>query len=259
MSDQPTHRVSVNATADPEVLRLQFESASRLNTMTVALLRDFRTAVLELRKAPPRALIVSGTRGAFSAGLALDAVLGFDDAAFREMLDLEYDLFGIIERLPFLTIAAIAGPCMGNAAELAMACDYRVAADTVKFGFPEVPVGFMAPTQRITKYLGLAKAKRLLFEGLVLSADQASADDLVDEVVPVDELAERAQSLAERLAKLPPRAIALTKGRLLDTTSTLGRFDASEKSSAFASFNTQDLREGARALLEKRTPTFTGE
>lgn len=199
---------------DGAVAFLRFASGRRGNAIGEPLVRALHERVAEVAADPPRVLVLSGRPDVFSVGADVESVGALDAAAFRAFVELEYALFAAVEELPLVTIAALAGACIGNAAELALACDLRVAQQRTKLGLPEVRAGFAAPAQRLSRYVGIGRAKQLLYSGAVLSAAEAHALGLLNEVVPDGELEAAARRLAAELAALEPRAVRHTKANV---------------------------------------------
>jgi enoyl-CoA hydratase/carnithine racemase len=168
-----------------------------------------------------------------------------------------------LEAMEKPVIAAINGYALGGGAELALACDVRLMSQVEEIGFPEIQLGIFpgaGGTQRLTRLLGPARALHLMIEGRRLTADEAHALGLVDEVVPAERLQQDAREMAERFAAGPTRAIGLLKrcvyqgyGRPLDEGLAIEAAAVSEL------IRTADAREGMEAFLAKRPPRFTGE
>jgi len=159
-------------------------------------------------------------------------------------------------------IAAINGFCLGGGCELALACDVRIAATTARLGQPEVNLGLIpggGGTQRLARLVGVGQAFKLIYSGELISAEEALRIGLIEEVVAPDELMPRARALAAAIARKSPVALRLIKEAIqasLETPLAEGlRLETSLFGVAFAS---EDKREGVRAFLEKRPPSFTG-
>lgn len=178
---------------------------------------------------------------------------------FGSYVDLEYEVFRTVETLPFVTIASIGGLCIGNGAELALCCDLRIGTASCRISFAETRIGFDAPAQRLARYVGLGRAKEILFSGRMISAKEAESLGLLSRVVADDELAEGATAFAEEYAAMAPIALRLTKENIeaafgMDKV----RFEE-ERAAAFTAFRSDDRREGVRAFFERRAPRFTGK
>jgi enoyl-CoA hydratase len=172
-------------------------------------------------------------------------------------------LFARIERFPRPTIAAINGYALGGGCELALACDIRVAADSAKFGQPELGLGIIpaaGATQRLPRVVGLGWAKHLVLTGEIIDAKQALEIGLVTAIMPASQLRVRARELAKRILKQGPLAARLAKLALNASGSV--SLDAGlliETLAQTICYDSADKQEGTAAFLEKRKPKFTGE
>jgi enoyl-CoA hydratase len=200
------------------VARVTFDRAEQRNALSRAMVDDLHAALAALEPRDDlRALVFTGAGGkAFMSGAdiaelrerrAADALEGINSA-----------LFARIERFPRPTLAAVAGFCLGGGCELALACDFRVAGASSRFGQPEVGLGIMAAaggTRRLPALVGLAHARRLLFSGAVIDAAEALAIGLVDRVVPDELVLEAADALLAPILAQAPEAVKRTKAALL--------------------------------------------
>jgi enoyl-CoA hydratase/carnithine racemase len=239
------------------VAHLRFASGRPANTMILPMLLEWLdlTAALAARD-DVRVLLLQGPAGTFSGGADLSRIADMDAETWRTYIETEFALFDAIDRLPFITIGVLDGHCLGNGAELALALDLRVASDRTKFGFPETRIGFQGPAQRLTRFVGIGTAKRLLYDGTVISTDEAQSLGLIDWVVPADELEEKAEAVARQFAELPPLAIRETKRNLAEAYPMPP--DANEIASSLTTSVTEDALEGRTAFFEKRRPVFRG-
>ena len=233
-----------------------------VNAVDLAVIDEFLRVVAELAAdRAVRAVIFTGRERRFCAGAdiaMLQDVSAENQRRARRWVDVQAGL----EAMEKPVIAAINGYALGGGAELALACDFRLMARGGEIGFPEIRLGFFpgaGGTQRLTRLVGPARALRLMMEGRRLTADEARALGLVDEVVPGDLLQQTTRDVAERLAAGPTRALGLLKrcvyqghGRPLDEGLAL------EAEAARELMRTADAREGMAAFLEKRPPRFTG-
>ncbi|HJR60160.1 MAG TPA: enoyl-CoA hydratase-related protein [Vicinamibacterales bacterium] len=171
-------------------------------------------------------------------------------------------LFAKIDRFPKPVIAAVNGYALGGGCELALACDIRVAADTAKFGQPELGLGIIpgaGATQRLPRIVGLGWAKHLVLTGDIIDAKQALEIGLVTAVMPASQLQVRARELARRILRQGPLAARLAKLSL----NASARVDLEsglliETLAQAICYESADKREGTTAFLEKRKPKFTG-
>lgn len=258
MPNTSAGEVTLRRTSGGNVAWLRFASDHPANVITAELLERFLEAVDALEADPPRVLVVSGRDDVFSGGADLGSLRAMSDDAYRAYIAAEYRLFRRVDLLPFVTIAVVAGPCIGNAAELALACDLRLAAESARIGFPEPRVGFVAPAQRLTRFVGIGRAKELLYTGAVLRAAQAQAEGLVTAVAADDRLAHATEEMVATYASYAPVALRLTKEGVGRAYGVSDDHDEAERSAAFATFKTDDFREGSAAALERRQANFNG-
>lgn len=252
--------VTLERSDDGLVATLRFASEHPLNVFTTATLERMRERVREVAAdRAVRVLVITGTDTVFSGGADLNDLNALDDDAYRHYIATEYALFAEVEDLPLVTVAAIAGPCIGNGTELALACDVRICAADARIGLPEMKVGFVAPAQRLTRYVGIGRAKELLYGGRLLPAAEARELGLVTTVT--DDLAAEVGTSARRYAGYAPLALSLTKQgihRCYGLTGDGRAFDDDEQAAAFATFRGPDFAEGRAAALEGRRPVFEG-
>ncbi len=204
------------------------------------------------------AIVLTGSEKAFAAGADIKEMKdkSFIEAYSQNFLS-EWERIGNI-RKP--VIAAVAGYALGGGCELAMMCDFIIAADSAKFGQPEITLGIMpgaGGTQRLTRLVGKAKAMEMCLTGRMMDAAEAAASGLVSRVVPADELVDEALKTANRIAEFSTPIVMMTKesvNRALETSLSEGiRF---ERRLFHAMFATKDQKEGMNAFIEKRTPRF---
>jgi enoyl-CoA hydratase/3-hydroxyacyl-CoA dehydrogenase len=207
-----------------------------------------------------RALIfASANPQLFCAGADIKAFTTMDEAAGRSLLDEMHALLRSFEASAVVTIAAVNAVAFGGGNELAMACDFRLAAESASFGQPEINLGIVpgfGGTQRLPRLIGEAKALELNLVGDPVDAAEAFELGLATRVVPDHELFDTALGWARKLAGQAPLAVQQIK-----RVSAFGDLDAGieAEKQAFASvFETDDAREGIAAFLQKRTPKFTG-
>lgn len=212
-----------------------------------------------------RVLVITGTGRAFSAGEDVRGMKGLAEIGtrgFRRVVRAVHNVFDEIEAMEVPVIAAINGVAAGGGLELALSCDFRFAATTAKLGFPENNVGLIPGSggcSRLVKLVGLARAKRLVMTGEMVTAERALALGLVEELHPPETLLAQAMAFAELLATKAPLALGLGKlvlNKCMDVDLDTGRnFERLGQSILKRS---ADHEEGARAFVEKRKPQFTG-
>ena len=209
-----------------------------------------------------RCIIVTGSERAFAAGADIKEMA---DKSYSQMVAL--NLFGAqcdrIARVKKPVIAAVAGFALGGGCELAMICDFILAADTAKFGQPEITLGILpglGGSQRLIRAVGKSKAMEMCLTGRMMDAAEALASGLVSRVVPASELLAEAVKVAEKIAAQSAPAIAMTKeavNRAQETNLTEGLLF--ERRQFHARFATHDQKEGMAAFAEKRKPVFKDE
>jgi enoyl-CoA hydratase len=235
-----------------------------LNALDRATIDQLRSAFLQLRHdAGVRAVVLTGAgEKAFVAGADIHELERLSPTEAEAYALAGQHVFDLIEHLGKPVIAAVNGFALGGGCELAMACTLRLAADSARFGQPEVKLGVIpgfAGTQRLPRLVGKGRALDLLLTGRMVDAQEALAIGLVNRVVPAADLLGAAKTLAMTLAALPPvalRSIVEAVGRGLEMAFPEAEF--LEAALFGLCFATEDMREGTRAFLEKRIAVFTG-
>lgn len=172
----------------------------------------------------------------------------------------EFDLWQQLSGLPQPSIAAVEGHALGSGFELSVACDFRIAGRGASFGLPEIKIGGGPGIQtlgRLPLLVGLGAARRILLLGDSLTADEAKALGLVDEVAPEGMAVERAIVLAHRLARQPSSSIRFLKAALAAASAAaVARVETEVLDGVEGLFLAPEMREGIHAFLEKRPPDF---
>ncbi|GAB2697389.1 enoyl-CoA hydratase [Kitasatospora kifunensis] len=231
-----------------------------LNALNTQLMNEFVAAAKEFDRDPEiGCLLVTGSAKAFAAGADIKEMqaLEFAEAYLSDWFT-AWDELG---RLRKPIVAAVAGYALGGGCELAMLCDILLAADTAKFGQPEIKLGVIpgiGGSQRLTRAIGKAKAMDLCLTGRMMDAEEAERAGLVSRVVPAGELHDQALAVAQTVAGMSAPAVLMLKesvNRAFETTLAEGvRF---ERRLFHATFATADQKEGMAAFVEKRPPSFT--
>jgi enoyl-CoA hydratase len=204
------------------------------------------------------AIVLTGSEKAFAAGADIKQMKDrlYPDVLFDDFIA----RWETILRVKKPVIAAVAGFALGGGCELAMMCDIIVAADTAKFGQPEINLGVIpgaGGTQRLTRAVGKSKAMDQILTARMMDAAEAERSNLVSRVVPAADLLNEALKIGEKIASLSPVAVVLAKqavNRAFETTLTEGV--RAERSMFFSLFGTPDQREGMAAFAEKRKANF---
>jgi len=250
----------VETTEGVTLIRLNRPEA--LNAFNNQLMDDL-TAALAVAEADAAVgcIVITGSDRAFAAG-----------ADIKEMASKSYaEVYGedfitrnweAVTRCRKPVIAAVAGFALGGGCELAMMCDFIIAADNAKFGQPEINLG-VSPgaggTQRLTRFIGKAKAMDMILTGRMMDAAEAERCALVSRVVPLADLIETAMTAAKKIAALSPNAVKLTKEMVNAAYETpLSQGVMLERRLFHSLFAFEDQKEGMAAFVEKRKPVFTG-
>jgi enoyl-CoA hydratase len=244
------------------VTLIRLNRPEALNALNGQLLDDLSRA-LDAAEADAKVgcVVLTGSEKAFAAGADVKDMLGKTYAeVFKE------DFFAAfarrIERFRKPMIAAVAGYALGGGCELAMVCDFIIAADTARFGQPEINLAVMpgmGGTQRLTRFIGKSKAMDMVLTGRQMDAAEAERSGLVSRVVPADKLLDEAMSAAKRIAALSPLAVLMNK-ELVNTAyeTTLAAGLSVERRLFHSLFAFEDQDEGMAAFVEKRKPQFKG-
>ncbi|RMH49548.1 MAG: enoyl-CoA hydratase [Alphaproteobacteria bacterium] len=206
-----------------------------------------------------RCVILTGSEKAFAAGADIKEM---SEKSFVDMF--EADFFGppaeAIMRFRKPIIAAVAGYALGGGCELAMMCDFIIAADNAKFGQPEINLGVipgLGGTQRLTRVVGKAKAMEMCLTGRFMDATEAERAGLVSRVVPAKDLLDEARAAAQKIAEKSMIAVMAAKEAVNKSYEmTLREGLVFERRLFFSLFATEDQSEGMAAFVEKRSPQF---
>ena len=232
-----------------------------LNALNAALIRELGQA-LDAFEADPAvgAVVLTGSDKAFAAGADIKemAAKTYMQAYVEDFITNGWERITTC-RKP--VIAAVAGFALGGGCEVAMMCDFILAADTAKFGQPEITIGTIpgaGGTQRLTRAVGKAKAMEMVLTGRMMAADEAERAGLVARVVPAAELLDEALKVADKIAALSRPLVMMAKEAVnaaFEMPLAQGiRFERRLFQSIFA---TEDQKEGMAAFAEKRPPVFT--
>ena len=236
------------------------KALNALNSKTIGELED----ALKRLPSSVRALILTGGgEKAFVAGADISEMAQLTDAQAREFAAAGHRTLLKLEELGIPTIAAVNGFALGGGTELALACDLIYASEKAVFGLPEVTLGVIpgfGGTQRLTRLVGKARAKELIFTGGKVDAAKAKEIGLALEVLPADKLLEHCKAVAAKILKVSPLAVSKAK-RVIESgaDADLNAALEVERQGFAALFGSEDQREGMKAFLEKRPATFTGK
>jgi len=243
---------------------VQFNRPNVLNALNSEVLRELDGLMAEIRNDPMVGVVILTGAGekAFVAGADIPVLEMMDVREAKEFARLGQGVFQRIADFEKPVIAAINGFAFGGGLELAMACDIRIASEKAKFGAPEVKLGTIpgfGGTQRLPRLVGEGMAKLLIFSGESIDAQEALRVGLVQKVVPHEALLDKAKRVAATINERSSSAVRLAKASINQGLDVDIRTGNEIEAHTFAhSFATEDLREGVRAFMEKRTPQFSG-
>ena len=245
---------------DDHVATITLNRPDALNALNSHLLQELAQALGELDgNDKVRCIIVTGSAKAFAAGADIKEM---SEKSFVDMYlgDFFEPATDAVARVRKPIIAAVAGYALGGGCELAMMCDFIIAADNAKFGQPEINLGVIAGiggTQRLTRYVGKSKSMDMHLTGRFMDAEEAERAGLVSRIVPAKQLMDESKQAAEKIAEKSVLATIAAKqavNRSYETTLTEGLLF--ERRLFHSLFATEDQKEGMAAFQEKRTAQF---
>lgn len=245
---------------DDHVALVTLNRPDALNALNAELLGELVDALRDAEANDKvRCIIITGSEKAFAAGADITEMV---EKSFAEVFI--GNMFGTIEddfrRIRKPIIAAVSGYALGGGCELAMMCDFIIAADTAKFGQPEINLGVVAGlggTQRLTKYVGKSKSMEMHLTGRFMDAEEAEKSGLVSRVVPAKKLLEEAHAAAQKIVEksaLTTLAVKEAVNRSYETTLAEGLLF--ERRVFHSLFATEDQSEGMSAFIDKREAQF---
>lgn len=248
-------------TKDDGVAILTVNRPKALNALNMETLKELDLAVKSLEKNDDIfVVIITGEGKAFVAGADIGEMSKMSVGEARDFAIFGSSIFRRIELMDKVVIAAVNGFALGGGCELAMCCDIILAGEKAKFGQPEVGLGItpgFAGTQRLSRIVGIKKAKELIFTGGVIGVEEAEKIGLVNHVVPQDELMPKTLEMAKTIASKGQIAVKYAKSAInkgIETNMDTG--DAMESELFALCFANDDQAEGMSAFLEKRKADF---
>jgi len=246
---------------------ITLDRPGKLNAFAGSMREEFAEAVRSMAADDAvRAVVITGAGRAFSAGADIgymrELLERHDTAGFTALVEAGRTVVTAIRETPKPVIASINGPAAGGGANVALACDIRIASDRASIGQTFSRIGLhpdWGGTFFLPRLVGPSRALDLVFTGRMVDADEAMRIGLFDRVVPHGDLAAETAALADAFAAGPPRALALAKRAIYDSRGrTLEEMLNVELEHQLACFRSEDAAEGLRAFLEKRPPAFRG-
>ncbi|WP_410657150.1 enoyl-CoA hydratase [Amycolatopsis sp. lyj-112] len=256
MSEYET--ITVERPAD-RVALITLNRPKALNALNLQAMRDITGAAGELGQDPGvGAIVLTGSAKAFAAGADIKEM---QPQSFSDVYAADWFAgWDALSRVRVPLIAAVSGYALGGGCELAMMCDVLIAAESAKFGQPEITLGVipgMGGSQRLTRAIGKAKAMDLCLTGRMIDAAEAERSGLVSRVVPAESLLEEALAVATKSASMSRPAAMMVKEAVNQAfESTLAEGLRFERRLFHGTFATHDQKEGMAAFTEKRVPKF---
>lgn len=260
MSDTQTQENLILQEVQGRVAVLTLNRPKALNALNDALMDELSAALAKLDADDGiGAIVITGSEKAFAAGADISAMASWSymDVHGSEYITRNWDP---IARVRKPIIAAVSGYALGGGCELAMMCDFIIAADTAKFGQPEIKLGVIpgaGGTQRLPRAVGKSKAMDMVLTGRMMNADEAERSGLVSRVVPADKLLAEATEAATVIASMSLPSVMIAKESVNRAwESSLREGVLFERRVFHSLFSTEDQKEGMKAFIEKRPPVF---
>jgi len=251
-------QITVDIKGGVGIIRLDRPKA--LNALCAELLTELRDA-LDTLEADENigAIVLTGSNKAFAAGADIKEM---QPKTYMDVYSADFltDTEQRISSCRKPIIAAVAGYALGGGCEIAMLCDFILAADNAQFGQPEIKLGTIpgvGGTQRLTRFVGKSKAMEMCLTGRMMGAEEAERAGLVSRIVPVDDLVDEAIKVAGEIADLSQPIVKMAKESVNKSyETTLREGIMFERRLFHSTFSTEDQKEGMSAFVEKRTPEF---
>lgn len=249
---------------------LTFNRPQQGNALSVDLLMDLHLTLKKWAETDDvRVVVITGNSDkAFSSGYDIAAIPTEMNPETAEILKTNNPLelaLNSVKDFPYPVIAMINGYCFGAGLNLAMCCDIRIGADHIKAGMPPAKLGLVYHPQGLSQFIevmGMARTREIFFTARTYTGGEIKNMGMVDHLVPVDKLSDTVYAMAEDIAKNAPLSLKGTKKILnrIGTYSLIGQKYIHEVEALIAeAFNSEDLKEGQAAFLEKRKPVFNGK
>ena len=231
-----------------------------LNALSAALTKELETALIDLDGDNSiGCMVITGSEKAFAAGADIKEMQSksYMDAYLDDFITVTWEHISKI-RKPI--IAAVSGYALGGGCEIAMMCDFIIAADNAKFGQPEITIGTIpgaGGTQRLTRFVGKSKAMEMCLTGRMMDAEEAERSGLVSRVVPFEQLMDECLKTAAQIAALSRPSVMMAKESVNKAYEmTLSEGIKFERRLFHSTFATEDQKEGMSAFAEKRKANF---
>ncbi|HEX2608838.1 MAG TPA: enoyl-CoA hydratase-related protein [Flavisolibacter sp.] len=247
---------------DNHILIITINRPDKLNAINKDVMAELDQVMDQLAQTDSiRAAIITGAgQKGFVAGADISEFMGLSGSEGMDLARAGQNVFFKIEQHSKPIVAAVNGFALGGGCELAMACHFRIASENARFGQPEVNLGLIpgyGGTQRLVHLIGKGKALELLLSGTMIDAATALQYGLVNQVVPQEELLNRTKTLLQTIVSKAPLALSRCISAANAAYSSNGY--STEIEGFGECFETEDMKEGTQAFLEKRKPVFTGK
>ena len=247
------------------IFTITINRPDKMNALNKDVIQELGKAIDEVyNNAEIKTAIITGAgEKAFVAGADISEFTSLDSKGGAALAKVGQDqVFDKIENCPKPVVAAVNGFSLGGGCELAMSCHFRLASENAKFGQPEVNLGLIpgyGGTQRLTQLIGKGKSMELMMTGDMIGADEAKALGLVNHVLPLADLLPKTKEILQKIQSKAPIAIAKVISCVNDAAKADANGFANEITRFGECFDTQDMREGTTAFLEKRKAAFAGK
>jgi enoyl-CoA hydratase len=240
-----------------DTLRVSLNRTSALNAINSAVLRELEQGLKQHEFDPTvKALILFGQGGCFASGADIRELSSLDEEGIREFHELRERAFDLLENFPIPTVAIIEKYALGTGLELALCCDFRIAATDAKLGVPSAKLGLVESYEyftRLVRAVGPAWARKMVFTGEQVDAETALRIGLVEELNPPEGIFERADAILSRILKNSASSIRQTKRVIADCAQDPNLFLVKDPALPMVdSTKSQDFKEATRAFLEKK-------
>ncbi len=246
------------------VASIVIDRPDAMNALTFSLLGELEAAVRRAAADPVvRAVVIRGAgEKAFAAGADIKELVGRKGTVARRGMEYGQAVFTALERMGKPSIAAVNGYALGGGFELALACTFRIASRTARFGLPEVKLGLIpgyGGTQRLPAIVGVPRAAELILTGRTITADEALSWGLVNRVVEPHELDAESRGMAAEVTKYGPVAAEMALDAIYAGAGVRGEGLLREAANGSLAYDSEDGQEGLLAFIGKRQPRFAGK
>lgn len=248
---------------EDRIATISFNRPKALNAMNSETMRELSDTITRCKDDDSiKVVILTGAGKAFVAGADIVEMQDKEPVDALKVMEKGHDTCRAIEILPKPVIAAVNGFALGGGTEITLACDIRFASDKALFGTPEIGLGIIpgwGGTQRLTRIVGMGRAKEFVLSGETIAPQRAYEIGLVNRVFPADTLMEETQKFAKKLSRMPAFAVKMAKHAInFGAELALDHANRLEMECCAQCFSTKDQKEGMKAFTENRKPDYIG-